>query len=65
MLKKDFLEQHEDGVIFYRVYSDIGKAVLQTETGIIYGEVVITDSDPYTYQEVDDPDPENDEISNL
>ncbi len=54
MLKREFLEEHGDGVIFYRIYSDTeGKGVLQVETGIIYGEVAVTDTDPYTYEECD------------
>lgn len=51
MLKKEFVEQHEDGVVFYRLYSDVGMSVLQVETGNIYGEVCITDDDPHTYEE--------------
>lgn len=65
-LVTEFLEQHEDGVIFNRVYSDtLGKAVLQVETGAIYGEVAITDTDPYTYQEVDNPEYEYDEVEDM
>ena len=53
----DFLEEHDDGVIFYRKYSDIpGKALLQVETGVVYGEVAVTNDDIYTYTEVDDPE---------
>lgn len=55
-LQKEFLEKHEDDVVFYRIYSDCGKAVLQVETSTIYGEVCITDDDPYTYEECDNPD---------
>lgn len=63
-LVTEFLEQHEDGVIFNRVYSNIpGKCVLQVETGVLYGEVAITDTDPYTYEEVDDPEADADDIS--
>lgn len=52
MLKREFLEKHEDGTVFYRVYSDTeGMGVLQVESGIKYGEVAITDEDPYTYEE--------------
>lgn len=65
-LVTEFLEQHEDGVVFNRVYSNtLGKAVLQVETGVIYGEVAITNTDPYTYQEVDDPEYEYDEIADM
>lgn len=65
-LVTEFLEQHDDGVIFNRVYSDtLGKAVLQVETGVIYGEVAIADTDPYTYQEIDDPEYEYDEVEDM
>lgn len=64
MIVTEFLEQHEDGTIFYRRYSNTpGKALLQVETGVIYGEVAVTDADPYTYQEVDNPEPEEDELT--
>lgn len=52
MLKKDFLEQHDNGVTFYKVYSDIGMDVLQVETDNVYGEVAITDDEPYTYADL-------------
>ena len=65
-LVTEFLEQHEDGVVFNRVYSNtLGKAVLQVETGVIYGEVAITDTDPYTYQEVDAPEYEYNEREDM
>ena len=51
-LVKEFLEQHEDGTTFYRVFSNAGKDVLQVETNNVYGEVCITDDDPYTYKEI-------------
>lgn len=55
-LVKEFLEEHEDGVVFYDVHPiEEGKAVLQVETGIIYGGCAITDDDPYTYEQCDDP----------
>ena len=54
-LKKDFLEQHED-YAFYLVYSETeGKAVLQEETGAIYGSVAMREDDQHTYSECDDP----------
>lgn len=62
-LKTEFVEQHEDGVIFYRKYSDDGKGILQIETGAIYDEVCVTDSDPYTYREIDIPFAETEEAT--
>ncbi len=54
-----FLEEHDDGVIFYEVKSpDPTKGVLQVETGIIYGGVAITDDDPHHYEEADIPEDE-------
>lgn len=64
-LVKEFLEKHDDGVIFYLLQSDCGKDVLQVETGVVYGSVCITDTDPYTYEEVESEDPdEEDQESN-
>lgn len=62
-LQKEFLEKHDDDVIFYRVFSDCGKNILQVETDIVYGEVCITDNDPYTYEEIDTEEDNDEELS--
>lgn len=55
MLKKVFHEEHEDGVKFYILSSTLNNMILQKETNVLYGEVCITDNDPYTYEETDIP----------
>ena len=56
MLIKDFIETREDGHSWYDLHSVIdGKAVLQKETGDIYGAVCMRDDDPHTYEECDEP----------
>lgn len=56
MLIKEFLETREDGHSWFDLHSDTeGKAVLQVETGYIYGAVCMRDDDPHTYDECDDP----------
>lgn len=56
MLIKEYLETREDGHEWYDLHSDTeGKAVLQVETGVIYGGVAMRDDDPHTYEECDDP----------
>jgi hypothetical protein len=53
-----------DGTNLIRRYSDIGKMLLQNETGIIYGEAVDIANAPYTYTEVSVPEnPDTEEIS--
>lgn len=55
MLKREFHEEHDDGVKFYILSSDENKYILQEETGVLYGEVCITDDDTHTYIETDIP----------
>lgn len=73
MLIKEFIE-NRDNYDWFRLYSDIkGKAILQVETGDIYGEVAMREDDPHTYEEADDPnynpeediEVENNEIANI
>jgi len=40
-------------------YSDIGKMLLQNETGILYSSAVDLETAPYTYTEVDNPNINN------
>lgn len=55
MLIKELLDER-DGFKWYDLHSDTeGKAVLQVETGIIYGGVAMREDDPHTYEECDDP----------
>lgn len=58
------ITQTLDGTNLVRRYSDIGKMLLQNETGIIYGEAVDIENAPYTYTEVSAPEnPDAEEIS--
>ena len=53
-----------DDTNLVRRYSDIGKMLLQNETGIIYGEAVDVANAPYTYTEVSAPEnSDSEEIS--
>lgn len=48
-----------------RRYSDIGKSLLQEQTGAIYGEAIDVEDAPYTYVEVDGPSEEIDDSEAL
>lgn len=50
------ITQTLDGANLVRRYSDIGKMLLQNETGIIYGEAVDIANAPYTYTEISVPE---------
>ena len=50
------ITQTLDGTNLIRRYSDIGKMLLQNETGIIYGEAVDVANAPYTYTEISVPE---------
>lgn len=50
------ITQTLDGTNLVRRYSDIGKMLLQNETGIIYGEAVDIANAPYTYTEISVPE---------
>lgn len=51
MVKTEFYTTRSDGVNLYRTFSDEGKALLQVETGAIYGEAIDIEGAPYTYEE--------------
>ena len=42
---------HSDGVKLIRTYSDIGKRIIQNETGIVYSEAIDIENSGYTYTE--------------
>ena len=54
MIKREYLQTREDGVMLFRTYSDNGFRILQNETGIIYDEAIDVDGAPYTYEETDE-----------
>ncbi len=53
MIQKELYMMRTDGVKLYRIYSDNGKGLLQTETGAIYSEAIDVEDAAYTYQEVE------------
>ena len=51
MIIKEFYMTRSDDVKLYRHYSDVGKRIIQNETGILYDEAVDVENAPYTYSE--------------
>ena len=41
------------GTDWYRTWSDLGKNILQVETGIVYGEAIDHVSNSFTYEEIE------------
>lgn len=54
MIKREYLQTREDGVMLFRTYSDRNCLILQVETGILYEEAVDVEGAPFTYVETDD-----------
>lgn len=54
MVVREFHRQRKDGVNLYHIYSDIGKKLIQNETGIVYDDVIDVETAPYTYSESDE-----------
>lgn len=61
MIKQEYFSTREDGVILTRTYSDEHKYILQIETNIKYEEAIDTTPVRYTYEELDEQIPENEE----
>lgn len=59
MIIKEEYKTRADGVKLFRTYSDLGKLLIQNETGIKYAEAIDVENAPYTYSESDE---EQDEI---
>ena len=53
MIQKEHYKTRSDGVELYRMYSDAGYLIRQTETGAEYDEAIDVDGAPYTYTETD------------
>lgn len=53
MITREHFRTREDGVELYITYSDIGKMVLQNETGILYDKAIDIDNAQFTYTESD------------
>ena len=67
-IQREFYGERADGVKLYRTFSDSGKVICQTETGVLLDEAVDVEGAEFTYTETDvqitHPDggaPENDE----
>jgi len=66
MIVKEFFSTRFDGMKLYRIYSDKGFKIRQTETENIYDEAIDIESASWTYTESDipiDDSYEKDEIS--
>lgn len=59
MIVREFYKTREDGVNLYRTYSDTNHYIKQMETGNVYSEAVDVEDAPYTYEETDNPLPED------
>lgn len=51
MIIKEYYGTRQDGVKLYKTYSDEGKYILQTDTGIIYAEAIDIENAPHEYDE--------------
>lgn len=54
MIVKEFLETRNDGIKLYKTYSDIGKTLLQEQTGKRYKIAIDIENSEYSYLEVDE-----------
>lgn len=54
MVVRELFMTRNDGVNFYKHYSDAGYVLLQVETGVKYGEAIDVENAPYTYVETDE-----------
>ena len=51
MIQKEYVTTRKDGVMLYKTYSDIGKKIIQVQTGIEYDEAIDVYPFKYTYVE--------------
>ena len=51
MIKREYYMTRSDGVKLYRTYSNIGKMIIQLQTGVEYSEAIDVENAPYTYVE--------------
>lgn len=51
MIVREFYRTRKDGVNLYRTYSDVGRQLIQNETGIVYDEAIDVENALYTYTE--------------
>lgn len=64
MIKQEYYETRYDGVILTRTYSDENKYILQIETNRKYEDAIDTTPVRYTYKELDEYIPIQEDISN-
>lgn len=53
MIRREFYLTRKDGINLYRTYSDSGKMIRQTDTGIEYAEAIDVENTPHTYEETE------------
>lgn len=63
MIVREYYKTRKDGIKLYRTYSDIGKRILQSDTGEIYDEAVDVEGAGYTYTEIEDKTDDPTEVS--
>lgn len=51
MIVQELFTTRSDGVKLFRTYSTDGKYIIQSGTGVMYGEAIDVESAPYTYTE--------------
>lgn len=55
MVKRDYYFTRSDNVKLFISYSDAGKKIEQSPTGILYDFAVDVENAPYTYTETNEP----------
>ena len=53
MVKREFYQMREDGVLLYRTYSDENKYIKKVGTTEEYSEAIDIEGAPYEYKETD------------
>ena len=55
MIQTEYYMTRDDGVKLYRTYSDEGFRIIQTDTGVVYDEVVDVEGTSHAYYESTEP----------
>ena len=55
MVKRDYYFTRPDNVKLFISYSDAGKKIEQSPTGILYDSAIDVENAPYTYMETNEP----------
>ena len=56
-IQREFYGERADGVKLYRTFSDDGRMICQTETGVLLEEAVDVEEATFTYAESGEPIP--------